>query len=153
MEHLQDLTVSFFFYQRDLDKDFVFEIFLNPLSWAIRPNFFIENNFENGTNVIYLIDIWQMSWQSHDLNHDQTKYPTENFISQNFFDLWPHGPHRGQKHPSDAQNGMKKSIYRKKFLLKVAQQPQNPVMGPIRFELQPQGRKLWFLRPPWSQLW
>ena len=30
----------------------------------------------------YLINIWQMSWQSHDLHHDQTKHPTEKFISQ-----------------------------------------------------------------------
>ena len=31
---------------------------------------------------------------------------------------------RGQKHPSDAENGMKESIYWKKCLMKVAQQPQ-----------------------------
>ena len=36
---------------------------------------------------------------------------------------------RGQKHPSDAQNGMKESIYWKKFLMKVAQQPQKPHNG------------------------
>ena len=29
-----------------------------------------------------IINIWQMSWQSHTLHHDQTKHPTENFISQ-----------------------------------------------------------------------
>ena len=29
---------------------------------------------------------------------------------------------RGQKHPSEAENGMKESIYWKKFLVKVAQQ-------------------------------
>ena len=27
---------------------------------------------------------------------------------------------------------------------------KNPLAGPIRFELQPQGKKLWFLRPPTS---
>ena len=32
---------------------------------------------------------------------------------------------RGQKHPSDAKNGMKESIYRKKFLMKVTQKPHN----------------------------
>ena len=32
--------------------------------------------------LIHLINNWQMSWQSHDLHHDQTKHPTENFISQ-----------------------------------------------------------------------
>ena len=31
---------------------------------------------------------------------------------------------RGQKHPSKAKNGMKESIYWKKLLMKVAQQPQ-----------------------------
>ena len=36
---------------------------------------------------------------------------------------------RGQKHPSDAKNGMKESIYWKKFLIKVAQQPQKPLDG------------------------
>ena len=36
---------------------------------------------------------------------------------------------RGQKHPTEAENGMKKSIYWKKFLTKVAQQPQNPLDG------------------------
>ena len=30
---------------------------------------------------------------------------------------------RGQKHPSEAKNGMKESIYWKKFLMKVAQNP------------------------------
>ena len=35
-------------------------------------------------------------------------------------------------------------------LIKAAQQPQNPLAGPIRFELQPQGEELWFLRPPTS---
>ena len=32
---------------------------------------------------------------------------------------------RRQKHPLDARNGMKESVYRKKFLIKIAQQPQN----------------------------
>ena len=36
---------------------------------------------------------------------------------------------RGQKHPSDAENGMKESIYRKQFLMKVAQQPQKHLSG------------------------
>ena len=30
---------------------------------------------------------------------------------------------RGQKHPSEAENGMNESIYWKRFLIKVAQQP------------------------------
>ena len=34
---------------------------------------------------------------------------------------------RGQKHPSEAENGMKESIYWKKFLIKVSQQPQIPL--------------------------
>ena len=38
-------------------------------------------------SLTYLINIWQMSWQSHNLNQDQTKHPTENFISQNLFKI------------------------------------------------------------------
>ena len=36
---------------------------------------------------------------------------------------------RGQKHPSEAKNGMKESIYWKKLLIKVVQQPQKPPDG------------------------
>jgi hypothetical protein len=36
---------------------------------------------------------------------------------------------RGKKHPSDSKNGIKDSIYWKKFLTKVAQQPQKPHNG------------------------
>ena len=36
---------------------------------------------------------------------------------------------RGQKHTSEAKNGMKESIYWKKFLMKVAQQPQKAYEG------------------------
>jgi hypothetical protein len=35
---------------------------------------------------------------------------------------------RGQKHPSEAENGMAE-FYWKKFLIKVAQQPQKPLDG------------------------
>jgi hypothetical protein len=43
---------------------------------------------------------------------------------------------RGQKQPSDAENEGGVSLLKKVFKMK------NPIMGPIRFELQPQGRKL-----------
>ena len=43
---------------------------------------------------------------------------------------------RGQKHPSEAKNGMKESIYGKKW--KLLNNLKNPLAGPIRFELQPQ---------------
>ena len=36
---------------------------------------------------------------------------------------------RGQKHPSEAKIGMKESIYGKKCLMKVSQQPQKPPSG------------------------
>ena len=51
---------------------------------------------------------------------------------------------RGQKHPSEAEIGMKESIHWKKYLKKVAQQPdlKNPLAGPIRFEIQPQIKKI-----------
>ena len=42
------------------------------------------------------------------------------------FDLRPHEAARGQKHSSDAKNGMKESIHWKKFLMKVAEQQQKP---------------------------
>ena len=33
-------------------------------------------NFYNWQkNQVNLINIWQMSWQSHNLHHDQTKHP------------------------------------------------------------------------------
>ena len=32
--------------------------------------------------IIHLINIW-----SHDLNHNQTKHPTENFILHNLFKI------------------------------------------------------------------
>ena len=35
---------------------------------------------------------------------------------------------RGQKHPSEAKNGMKELIYWKKYLIKVSQQPQKPLI-------------------------
>ena len=34
--------------------------------------------------------------------------------------------------------------------MKLLNNLKNPLLGPIRFELQPQGKKLWFLRPPRS---
>ena len=36
---------------------------------------------------------------------------------------------RGQKHSSEAKNGMKELIYWKKYLIKVSQQPQKPLSG------------------------
>ena len=49
---------------------------------------------------------------------------------------------RGQKHPSDAENGMKESIYWKKFLMKVAQQPQNPPNGSNQIWATTSGKKV-----------
>ena len=73
---------------------------------------------------IHLINNPRISWQSHKEKHAQTKHPTENFISQighNFFTSDLMEATRGQKHPSEAKNGMKELIYWKKFLMKVAQ--------------------------------
>ena len=36
---------------------------------------------------------------------------------------------RGQKHTSEAKNGMKELIYQKKYTMKVSQQPQKPLSG------------------------
>ena len=81
-----------------------------------------------------------MSWWSHNLNHDQTSYRklyftefVQNSLGFNtgiyFFTSDLMEAARDQKHSSDAENGMKESIYWKKFLMKVAQQPQKPHRG------------------------
>ena len=41
-----------------------------------------------------------------------------------------------------AKNSIKELIYWKKYLIKVSQQPQNPLVGPFRFELRPQIKKI-----------
>ena len=79
-----------------------------------------------------------MSWQTDNLNHGQTIHPTENFISLNslsfnkgiiFLDPHPNeGCWKPKLHP-EAEIGMKELIYWKKFLTKVAQQPQKPLYG------------------------
>ena len=48
---------------------------------------------------------------------------------------------RGQKHPSEAKNGMKESIYWKKFKIKVAQQPQKPPGGSNQIWAMTSGKK------------
>ena len=48
---------------------------------------------------------------------------------------------RGQKHPSEVKNGMKESIYWKKCLMKVAQQPQNPPDGSNQIWATTSGKK------------
>ena len=55
---------------------------------------------------------------------------------------------RCQKQPSEAKNGMKESTYWKKFLWKLLSNLKTPLIGPIRFEPRPQGRKI--QRPPRS---
>ena len=48
---------------------------------------------------------------------------------------------RGQKHPSEAKNGMKELIYWKKFLMKVAQQPLKPPDGSNQTWAKTSGKK------------
>ena len=48
---------------------------------------------------------------------------------------------RGQKHPLEAKNGMRELIYWKKFLIN-NNNLKNPLLGPIRFELWPQIKKI-----------
>ena len=48
---------------------------------------------------------------------------------------------RGQKHPFEVKNGMKESIYLKKCLMKVAQQPQNPSDGSNQIWATTSGKK------------
>ena len=52
---------------------------------------------------------------------------------------------RGQKHPSETKKDMKELIYQKKYSKKkkkVSQQPKNHLADQIRFELQPQIKKM-----------
>ena len=49
---------------------------------------------------------------------------------------------RGQNKPSEAKNGMKELIYRKKCLLKVAQQPQKPPDGSNQIWATTSGKKV-----------
>ena len=49
---------------------------------------------------------------------------------------------RGQKHPSEAKNGMKESIHWKKLLIKVAQQPQKPHDGSNQIWATTSGQKV-----------
>ena len=46
---------------------------------------------------------------------------------------------KGQKHPLDTKNGMKESIYWKKFLMKVAQEPQKSHNGSNQIWATPSG--------------
>ena len=48
---------------------------------------------------------------------------------------------RGQKHSSEAKKCMKESIYWKKFLMKVAQQPQKPPNGSNQIWATTSGKK------------
>jgi hypothetical protein len=48
---------------------------------------------------------------------------------------------RGQKHPSEAKNGMKEAIYWKKLLMKVAQQPQKTPDGSNQIWATTSGKK------------
>ena len=48
---------------------------------------------------------------------------------------------RGQKHPSEAKNGVKESIYWKKLLMKVAQQPQKTPDGSNQIWIMTPGKK------------
>ena len=48
---------------------------------------------------------------------------------------------RGKKHPSEAENAMKESIFWKRVLIKVAQQPQKPLDGFNHIRAMTSGKK------------
>jgi hypothetical protein len=48
---------------------------------------------------------------------------------------------RGQKHLSEAKNGMMESIYWKKILTKIAKQPQKPLGGSNQIWAMTSGKK------------
>ena len=70
------------------EESFQFPFQGDEKSWNVFLNF--KNHVHRGN----LIDIWQMSWQTHNLNYGQTIHTTENFISRFdmdiFFNLWHH---------------------------------------------------------------
>ena len=50
---------------------------------------------------------------------------------------------RGQKHPSEAKNGMKELIYWNKCLIKVAQKPHKPPIGSNQIWATTSGYDFW----------
>ena len=58
------------------------------------------------------------------------------------FDLRGHGGFQRPKTSLRGQKWHEGVDLLKKYLIKVFQQPQNPLAGPIRFELKPQGKKI-----------
>jgi hypothetical protein len=48
----------------------------------------------------------------------------------------------GQKHPWEAENGMKELIYWNKYLIKVSQQPQNP-LADLSYDLRQKSYDFW----------
>ena len=67
---------------------YAFAIILHEISMRQGPFYLGETSLiEPKGKKSNLNNIWQMSWQSHTLHHDQTKHPTENFISQNLFKI------------------------------------------------------------------
>jgi hypothetical protein len=64
--YIEDKTINAYLSIKFLDMCLILSAVLFKVVWTLQ----------------YLINIWQMSWQSHTLHHDQTKHPTENFISQ-----------------------------------------------------------------------
>ena len=105
------------------------------------------------TNLILIILLVGKGWNKQ--HQGQTIHPTEKFTSMifsKFFALQDGHNHfwplrfwrllRGQKHPSEAKNGMKELIYWKKYVIKFSQQPQKPLPGSIQIWFTTSGKKV-----------
>ena len=103
-----------------------------------------------------VVESW--NWQPNHTSHTNVYFneSVANVLRDNIciviFDLWGH---RGCWRPKSSLRGQKwheevdslKNVLNKSF----STTSKKPLADPIIFELQPQGRKLWFLRPPRSQ--
>ena len=64
------------------------------LNWLARMSWFVilsSNKLQRSCNIHYvmwiLINIWQMFWHGHNLNHGRTMHPMEKFISLNLIKI------------------------------------------------------------------
>ena len=122
-------------------------------SMKLKFDFYLLWSFAKKVDF-HLINNPRMSWRTHTAIHGQTIltnwkiYFTEVsqisirinmgmiFLTSEVMEAV-----RGQKHPSDVENGMKESIYWKKCLMKVSQQPQKPTDGSNQIWATNSGKK------------
>ena len=92
----------------------------------------------------------QTIWPSNHTSHTKVYFneSVANALRDNIGMQWPFLTSkvmeavRGQKHPSEAKNGMKELMYWKKCLIKVFQQPQKPLIGSNQIWATTSGKKV-----------